>query len=96
MKIIALLLILCLTGCGTVFSKAGDDGRHWGQVYTGVQCSTQMVSISAGSGTVMTLILLPFTLVDVVISAVTDTLILPIDLAVKPVTDDLQNPCNLK
>jgi len=94
MKIISLLLILCLTGCGTIFSKSGEDGKHWGKVYTGVQCSAQMASVSVEKAS--TLILFPLTLVDMVISAVTDTLILPIDLVVTPTTDDLQNPCNLK
>ena len=94
MKIISLLLILCLTGCGTIFSKAGEDGKHWGKTYTGVQCSAQMANITFGNGPLM--ILFPLTLVDMVISAVTDTLILPIDLMVKPTSDDLRNPCNLK
>ena len=94
MKIISLLLILCLTGCGTIFSKSGEDGKHWGKVYTGVQCSTQMAGVSLEKGS--TLILFPLTLIDMVVSAVTDTLILPIDLIVTPKTDDLRNPCNLQ
>ena len=94
LKIISLLLIVSLTGCGTVFSKAGDDGKYWGNTYSGVQCSVQMIDASMSSGPGLTFF--PLALADLIISAVADTLLLPVDLAVTPVTENVVNPCNLK
>lgn len=46
------------------------------------------------SGTT-SLLFFPLTVVDMILSAVADTLVLPIDLAVDPVTEEILNPCNL-
>jgi uncharacterized protein YceK len=93
MKIIIILFVLCLTGCGTVFSKAGNDGRYWGNPYSGVQCSVQMMRASFTNGTAI--LFFPLALADMIISSLTDTLVLPADLAIDPVTENIVNPCNL-
>jgi uncharacterized protein YceK len=77
-KLIALMpYILLMGGCATSMTK--EEGA-WGQAYSGTPCSIKNISDAKWGFNGGTLLLLPLFLVDVPLSVVADTLVLPIDL----------------
>ena len=68
-------------GCGTVASKASGS---WGRAYSGVECSGTVTALTANppNHNRATWIILPFAAVDTVLSAIADTVLAPVDLAV--------------
>lgn len=79
------LLLVCalavtLSGCGTIVTKSN---RAWGAPYSGAKCSAEGMESSVvvtAMGGVPAILALPFFAVDTVLSAVADTLVLPIDM----------------
>ena len=72
-----ILLAASLSGCGTIMSKG--MGGDWGNPYSGTACSaTAIVAVTFGipGG----FLLAPFMLIDIPLSLVADTVLLPADL----------------
>lgn len=66
------LTLLCLiSGCSTFMSKSAGD---WGVPYSGTQCAVELVRDDD------TIWKFPYAFVDVPLSLVTDTLLIPFDL----------------
>jgi uncharacterized protein YceK len=68
---VVLATVAALQGCGTVSTKFDRDG--WGHPYSGVRCVAD--GFQGGIYTVVP----PFGFVDLVLSFVADTAVLPID-----------------
>ena len=64
-----------IAGCSTVLSK-GNNG--WGAPYSGTECAAETMGGILESP--LFLILLPFAIIDLPLSFVADTLVLPGDL----------------
>lgn len=79
---------LSLSGCGTVLTKSNGA---WGQKYSGTSCSALGTAMATGSEKAW--IGVPFLAIDTVISAVMDTIVLPIDIVVRK--PDKKNACKI-
>ena len=71
---------LLLSGCATSQSKS--EG-HWGALYSGTRCDLKFIGGLSAAAPVWW-IFLPFTLVDLPLSFVADTVVLPIDFRSTP------------
>jgi len=80
-NIMLILTLVSLAGCGTILSKRPREGKAdgWGTPYSGVRCTSELVRVSATTYKPL-LLLLPFEVVDIVLSAAVDTVLLPADL----------------
>lgn len=68
--------VLLLSGCMTVVNK--QIPRHWGAEYAGTVCDLRYLGETATDS--KTWIFSPLLLIDVPLSLVADTLVLPVDL----------------
>lgn len=66
---------LPIAGCSTVLSKGNNA---WGSPYSGTECAAETIGNLFESP--LFLILLPFAIIDLPLSFVADTLVLPKDL----------------
>ncbi len=76
------------TACATSHTK---DRGSWGSPYSGIQCDSEWTVGLLGAPVLW--IFLPFAIIDIPLSLVADTLVLPYDLAVK--TKDRKVECSL-
>jgi uncharacterized protein YceK len=78
---LALSAALVLSGCSTIVSKTTDG---FGENYSGVAhaiCINRFVlNAFSGYGFIANIAVLPFSVLNIGLSAVTDTLVLPVDL----------------
>jgi uncharacterized protein YceK len=76
MRMIGILAFtaIALSGCGTVMTKT--VGSQWGDKYSGTTCSAHGTREAARKRRFIT----PLFALDTLISAVADTVVLPIDL----------------
>ena len=93
-KITLLILIVLLSGCGSILSKLprGEKADGWGTPYSGVRCSSELISVSATTYKPLRLAL-PFAVVDLYLSAIVDTVLLPADLIIE--RKQYTNYCNI-
>jgi uncharacterized protein YceK len=75
MKALIALAAVLLAGCGTIETKSKGG---WGLSYSGAKCSVNYVKMDERESKPM----IPFSAIDVGLSAVLDTLLLPVDLIV--------------
>ena len=75
MKFIFAVATVLLAGCGTIETKSKGA---WGLTYSGTKCSANYVRMAARDARPM----IPFPAIDVCLSAILDTLVLPVDLIV--------------
>lgn len=80
MRMLALAALLALAGCGTYLAK---DNSGWGAPYAGTECA---LGLPANLVEVPLNLLLPFAIVDIPVSMIADTLLLPVDLVKKSTT----------
>ena len=74
-KIILIVLILTLTGCGTIISRTAGPMQSQKQgIYQGVRTDLKMIKADDDMGV--------FVCLDVPMSAMSDTILLPVDLVV--------------
>ena len=88
-RAIIFLTAISLCGCGTTITKSRGA---WGQSYSGTKCSWSLTDMAAHDFKVLT----PFFAIDLALSAVVDTVVLPVDWTVKKFskTPDNNNHCN--
>jgi uncharacterized protein YceK len=72
------ILALELCGCSTFLSK---DAEGFGRAYSGVACDSGYVANLFKLGWGAHLVLLPYIVIDLPLSFVADTIVLPVDLA---------------
>lgn len=75
MKAIIGVAAVLLAGCGTIETKSKGA---WGLSYSGAKCSVNYVKMAARDAKPM----VPIPAIDVLLSAVLDTVVLPVDLIV--------------
>jgi uncharacterized protein YceK len=79
-RLLALAAVLAIAGCGTYLAK---DNSGWGAPYAGTECA---LGLPANLVEVPLNLLLPFAIVDIPVSMIADTLLLPVDLMKKSST----------
>lgn len=67
-----------LSGCGTISSK--NEGEQWGHPYSGVTETVDGLECALAFGSFMLFIPTIIYVVDIPLSALADTLVLPVDL----------------
>jgi uncharacterized protein YceK len=75
---ILILATILQTGCGTIATKSNGA---WGKPYSGAACSAAVTDCTARTNG-GTKVVVPFSALDTVLSAVVDTILLPVDLIV--------------
>jgi uncharacterized protein YceK len=76
---LATALLAACQGCGTVTTKR--DGQGWGHPYSGTVCSAQRIDRTFG---IPNSLLFPWAVLDIGLSFMADTVVLPVDLAAHP------------
>lgn len=75
--VVVTFLLLATGGCGTYLAK---DNSGWGAPYAGTQCA---LGLPANLVERPLYVFLPFAILDIPVSAIADTLVLPVDLLKK-------------
>ena len=87
LRVVATIFIAgSLTGCATAVTKSQGA---WGDKYSGAKCSGAITVLMANppNHNRVAWVVVPFAAIDAVLSAVVDTIVLPVDLLVgKPKT----------
>lgn len=78
---VLLLLCLLVSGCTTVKLKSGFMSyNHWGEEYAGTVCNINYLGYIATENPSFWFVA-PFLIIDIPLSLVADTFVLPFDLA---------------
>ncbi len=90
---LAFLLAFVLSGCSTVVSKTTDGfGNSYSGVAHGICINRYMLDAFGGPAFLASMTVLPFSIINIGLSGIMDTVVLPIDL-VTEVSDPQEGDC---